>query len=179
VSWEGDALRYASHSPDFPYALPTVCYIEVGSDGSVQSPPPDGVAARVRASGSRLYAVWPGKYRSDLFFIDDVDDYEKALGIQHDPVRTGLLDHDHRISWQLSPDEPKPAASYVFVETTLDCGCEIKDLKAFARQVHAQLGWDVATTGGLSTSIRFTPDGQPQGLTYTLRVRRKSLDSHP
>lgn len=172
---KGDTLRYASHSPDFPYDLPTMCYLEVGSDGSVQSPPPDGVDARVRSGESRLYAVWPGKYRSDLFLIDDVDDYEKALGIQHDPVRTGLLDHDHQITWQLSADEHTPTASYVFVDTTLDCGCEIKDLKAFARQARAQLGWDIATTGGLSTSIRFTPDGNPQGLTYTLRIRRKSL----
>lgn len=168
-------MRSASHSPDFPYDLPTLCYIEVGSDGSVQSPPPDGVEARVRASESRLYAVWPGKYRSDLFLIDDVDEYEKGLGIQHDPVRTGLADHDHRVSWQLSTDERKPTASYVFVETTLDCGCEIKDLAAFARQARDQLGWDVATTGGLSRSIRFGPNGERQGITYTLRIRRKSL----
>jgi hypothetical protein len=173
---KGDALRYASHSPDFPYTLPTVCYLEVRSDGSVHSPPPDGVEARVRASESRLYAVWPGKYRSDLFLIDDLDDYEKALGIQHDPVRTGLQDHNHEIAWQLSPDEQKPASSYVFVDTTLECGCEIKDLKAFARQVHDQLGWDVAITGGLRRSTRLSPDGERQGLIYTLRVRRKSLD---
>ncbi|MEV0288190.1 hypothetical protein AB0H36_29075 [Kribbella sp. NPDC050820] len=168
-------MRYASHSPDFPYELSTMCYLEVAADGSVQSPPADGVAGRVRAGESRLYAVWPGKYRSDLFLIDDIDDYEKALGIQHDPVRTGLADHEHRISWQLSPHEQHPAASYVFVDTALDCGCEIKDLKAFARQAREQLGWDVATTGGVSTSVRFGADGERQGLNYTLRIRRKSL----
>ena len=33
---------------------------------------------RVKNEGSKLYAVWPGEYRSDLFEIDDIELYGKA-----------------------------------------------------------------------------------------------------
>lgn len=69
-------MRLASTSENFPYELATVCYLEIASDGSVTSPPEEGVATRVRSGESRLYAVWPGHYRSDLFLIDDIDEPE-------------------------------------------------------------------------------------------------------
>jgi hypothetical protein len=38
---------------------------------------------------SRLFAVWPGNYRSDLFVVDDLDEYARANGLIHDQERTG------------------------------------------------------------------------------------------
>lgn len=60
------------------------------------------------------------------------------------------------------------------VEVELDCGCEIRDLSAFAEHMREQRGWGVATSGGWGSS------GAPGGKqTYSLRVRRKSLDQQP
>lgn len=112
-----------------------------------------------------MYAVWPGHYRSDLFLVDDIDEYEKALGLQHETVRTGLEDHEHQIEWQISPSEQKPTGSYVLIEATLVCGCEIRDLRSFAGQMRVQRGWDVAVSGGWGGHAS----------TYSFRVRRKSL----
>ncbi|RSM60067.1 hypothetical protein DMB66_25620 [Actinoplanes sp. ATCC 53533] len=42
------------------------------------------------AGTSRLFAVWPGDYSSDLFVIDDLDAYARAVGLIHDETRTGL-----------------------------------------------------------------------------------------
>jgi hypothetical protein len=166
-------MRLASESENFPFELATVCYIEVGADGGVTSPPEEHVQDRVRRGESRLYAVWPGHYRSDLFLIDDIDEYEKALGLQHDPVRTGLQEHKHQVRWSISPCEDRPTGAYVSVEARLDCGCEVKDLKTFARHMRDQRGWDIATTAAWETSSP-TSDAHARP-TYTFRIRRRSL----
>jgi hypothetical protein len=64
------------------------------------------------------------------------------------------------------PVRAQPGASYIVIEVWLDCGCVIRDLHAFAAQMRAQKGWDIAATRGLSGG----------GGTYTMRARRKSLD---
>jgi hypothetical protein len=149
----------ASLSDNFPYRDPTVCFLEVDQTGRVTSPPEPNVSARVRAGQSQLYAVWPGKYRSDLFLIDDIDKYERALGLQPDPDRTGLQEHRHEVSWSVSTYERNPTAAYIEVGVVLDCGCEIHDLRTFAAHMRDQRGWDVAVTGGLGSQR--TPGSRP------------------
>lgn len=165
-------MRLASESDNFPYEQATVCYLEVDGHGVVTSPPEPHVSDRVRSGESRLYAVWPGHYRSDLFLIDDIDEYEKALGLQPAPERTGLQEHEHRLDWRISPAETQPEAAYVEVEATLTCGCEIRDLRTFAEHLRAQRGWHVTVTGGLRSS---TSAAAPGRRTYTFRARRRSL----
>lgn len=36
---------------------------------------------RAKCGESQLVAVWPGNWRSDLFLIDDMDEFAKANGI--------------------------------------------------------------------------------------------------
>jgi hypothetical protein len=73
----------------FPYRLSTMCYLEVATDGTV-SQGVDAAAYERAASGrSRLFAVWPGNYRSDLFAIDDLDQFARGMGWAHDEARTG------------------------------------------------------------------------------------------
>jgi len=155
----------AAAGKDFPYRAHTTCYIEVHDDGTVSQGVDVQAYQRAVAGTSRLYAVWPGEWSSDLFAIDDLDEYARAVGILHDVERTGLADHDHQVRWQPSAYNTNPRASYLSVEVFLDCGCTIHDLDVFAAQMRAQQGWDVATSGGWSGS----------GNRYTLRIRRKSL----
>lgn len=68
------APRTTSSVADFPHKNPRICYIEIGQDGSVSQL---RYAAEIRegraraASGeSRLYAAWPGEFRTDLFVVD-------------------------------------------------------------------------------------------------------------
>jgi hypothetical protein len=161
----------AAVGKDFPYTQKTVCYIEVVNDGSVTFNS-NGAYGRAVAGESRLFAVWPGQYRSDLFAIDDLDEYAKAFGIVHDRERTGLADHEHQVRWDRDPREQKPNGTYIGIKVSLDCGCEIHDLGTFAAHMRQQKGWDIATSGGWgsSTQVGHAPR-------YSLRVRRKSLDS--
>ncbi|WP_353945540.1 hypothetical protein ABII15_30805 [Streptomyces sp. HUAS MG91] len=103
--------------------------------------------------------------------IDDLDEYAKAHGIKHDVERTGLKEHVHEVRWEPNPyATDSPRSPYIGVSVTLDCGCEINDLCAFAAQMKEQRGWNVASSGGWGSS------GRPEGKrTYSLRVRRKSL----
>ena len=143
---------------------------KVGTDGSVRFGRDAGTYARATAGDVRLYAVWPGNWSSDLFVIDDLDEYARAFGIVHDPGRTGLADHEHQVRWSVCPYEQKPNGAYISIEVCLDCGCEIRDREAFAKQMRQQKGWDIATSTGWSSH---GPIDGPK--TYTLRARRKSL----
>jgi hypothetical protein len=58
----------------------------------------------------------------------------------------------------------------VSIEVTLECGCSIESIRAFAEQMRAQRGWAVATSSGWGSS------GALGGTrTYSLRARRTSL----
>ncbi|MGW6358745.1 hypothetical protein ACWFR5_27120 [Streptomyces sp. NPDC055092] len=155
----------AATGRDFPYAAGTTCYIEIHEDGTVTHGDQRAAYERALAGTSRLYAVWPGNWSSDLFEIDDLDEFAKALGIKHDEERTGLKDHTHEVSWSTSEHGQNPRSQYVSVEVALGCGCSPGDLRAFAQQMKEQRGWDMATSGGWGRS----------GTTCTVRVRRRSL----
>lgn len=156
---------------DFPYTLQTMCYIEIGAAGDVKFGRDAGTYERARSGAVRLFAVWPGQWRSDLFAIDDLDEYARAFGLVHDPTRTGLADHEHDIRWSISAHEDKPNGTYISIELRLDCGCRILDLDAFAKQMREQRGWDIATTTGWGSSGSLDDVHR----TYHLRARRKSL----
>ncbi|MEU8618589.1 hypothetical protein [Streptomyces sp. NPDC048623] len=115
--------------------------------------------------------MWPGEWSSHLFVIDDLDEYAKAWGIKHDVQRTGLAEHVHQVRWAESDEEKNPRSPYIGIEVVLDCGCKIESLRVFAEQMREQKGWAVATSVGWSRW------GGPEGTTYSLRVRRKSLAS--
>jgi len=160
---------------DFPYRSDTLCYIEVLKTGEVQQGLAIEAYQRAKSGKSSLYAVWPGRWRSDLFLIDDLDELAKAIGIVSDPERTGLTQHAHKVKWQVSPYEDNPGASYISISLQLECGCEIKDFAEFAKQMREQQGWDVSTSGGWGS--HGTPGGRAS-MEYSMRVRRKSLDDN-
>lgn len=155
----------AAEGENFPYRLPTMCYIEVHRDGEVTHGTDGGTYERALAGKSRLFAVWPGQWHSDLFVIDDLDEYARALGIFHDQKRTGLADHDHNVRWAISPYEENPNGSYISINVWLDCGCTIRDIAVFSAQMREQRGWDIAKSGGWGSG----------GGSYSMRARRKSL----
>lgn len=77
--------RKASEAP-FPYGYPgMVCYIEQTIDGgALRQCSGRGeirqAVRRARLGESRLFAVWPGQYSSDLFEIDELEHLaEKVL----------------------------------------------------------------------------------------------------
>lgn len=161
----------AAVEKDFPYTTRTTCYVEVHEDGTVTHGDDHAAYERAVAGRSRLFAVWPGEWSSHLFVIDDLDEYAKAHGIKRDEERTGLKGHVHDVRWEPNPyAKDSPRSPYISVSVTLECGCEIHDLRTFAAQMKHQQGWNVATSGGWGGS------GRPGGKrTYSLRVRRKSL----
>ncbi|ATW28203.1 hypothetical protein [Candidatus Formimonas warabiya] len=157
-------MRSAKDTESFPYSSPIVCYIQVDKCGEVtqiSNEYSEILAAYKNAVNeqAKIYAVWPGNYRSDLFEIDNLDALADAFQIH------GLADHEHRISWTLSPyDDGK--SLYARVCIVFECGCYLglQNIKKFAHDMKEQKSWDVATSKGLS--------GSPE---YTIYVRRNSL----
>ena len=76
------SLRSAKDVDCFPYRSSLLCYFEVYNNGKVKrvnhknkSDIREVIGAYERANENitTLYAVWPGKWSSDLFLIDDLD----------------------------------------------------------------------------------------------------------
>ncbi|MDR3217238.1 MAG: hypothetical protein LBT55_07550 [Clostridiaceae bacterium] len=158
-------LRLSSEVENFPYGARTLCYIEIGMDGKVEQVGSDFASVSAAYNNvinkqSRLYAVWPGQYRSDLFLIDNLNAFADSFGVPRPD------EHVHDILWKLNAyDDGKSA--YATVDIELKCGCVLKweYIKKFANDMKAQLGWEVATSTGISGN----------GQSYTLRVKRSTL----
>jgi len=70
----------------FPYRSKLVCYFEVDAQGkTIQMQTNQTEAAnvyhRVMKGKTKLYAVWPGQWRSDLFAIDDMVTFAEAFKV--------------------------------------------------------------------------------------------------
>ena len=64
----------------FPYKSKHICYIELTNNKELRQIPnykkdKQEIYYRVKNKYSKLYAVWPGTYTSDLFEIDDIELY--------------------------------------------------------------------------------------------------------
>ncbi len=81
-------MRKASEQEYFPYGSKLVCYIELTKDKEIRQvqnyvQEKRDAYYRVKNDGSKLYAVWPGQYRSDLFEIDVPYIYKKFVELNN------------------------------------------------------------------------------------------------
>lgn len=78
-------MRSAKETGCFPYSCGQVCYMEVSPDGAVTQLSTVGekrsAYINAQAGGSKILAVWPGRWRSDLFIIDDLDAFSEKQGL--------------------------------------------------------------------------------------------------
>lgn len=69
----------------FPYGSGQVCYMEVSPDGAVTQLSTVGekrsAYINAQAGISKILAVWPGRWRSDLFIIDDLDAFSEKQSL--------------------------------------------------------------------------------------------------
>ena len=72
-------MRSAKEAGCFPYRSKLVCYMELTNDGNIKqlSNKNEKLEAYLNAKAgiSKILAVWPGQWRSDLFIIDDLDSF--------------------------------------------------------------------------------------------------------
>ena len=78
-------MRSAKETGCFPYGSGQVCYIEVSPDGAVTQLSTVGekrsAYINAQAGISKIFAVWPGRWRSDLFIIDDLDAFSEKQSL--------------------------------------------------------------------------------------------------
>lgn len=162
-------MRSTKEEPFFPYAAKTICYFEVSTNGTVQqvSSSKNSITEacfRVKAECTTLYAVWPGKYKSDLFIVDDIDALSDAFGIEREKQ------HQHIVNCSLS-DFDDGKSPYASVDISFDCGCKItpNNIKGIADDLKKQFGWQMTTTTGFGSHVS---DGKT---VYSVRILRSSL----
>ena len=70
-------MRRSKETEGFPYGSNRICYIELFATGEIKQLATyhDKIEGYVHAQSgiSKLFAVWPGQWRSDLFIIDDLE----------------------------------------------------------------------------------------------------------
>ena len=70
-------MRSSKETEGFPYGSNRICYIELFASGEIKQLATyhDKIEGYVHAQSgiSKLFAVWPGQWRSDLFIIDDLE----------------------------------------------------------------------------------------------------------
>lgn len=158
-------MRSAKENKEFPYDSTLICYIEVFPDGKTRQvfcnqTDIEQAYNRAKKGESQIYAVWPGRYKSDLFIIDDLNKLADAYGIEKEDG------HIHDITWKFSSMDDKKSR-YVYVDIEFKCGCEFHYgmIKKLALDLKKQLGWEIATSTGL---------GSYAGK-YTIKVLRSSI----
>ncbi len=81
-------IRSASETEDFPYRMKTLCYFEVDRNGDLNrishknKSDIEGVLEALKKAEqgmTKLYAVWPGNWSSDLFIIDDLEKFAEEF----------------------------------------------------------------------------------------------------
>lgn len=77
--------RSSKDSEAFPYGHSgLVCYMELKDGALLQLGAREvmrDAVQRALAGDSEIYAVWPGRWRSDLFIIDDLPSLAAAIGL--------------------------------------------------------------------------------------------------
>ena len=72
-------MRSSTEAGCFPYGSKLVCFMELFPNGELNQlwNKQEKLHAYIRASTgeSKIVAVWPGQWRSDLFIIDDLDSF--------------------------------------------------------------------------------------------------------
>ena len=162
-------MKSAKSVAEFPYSSKLICYIEVSENGSVTQIDNSYHSAAaayksVLEGKSKIFAVWPGKYRSDLFSIDDLSAFADAFGVSRPD------DHKHKIEWEVS-DYDDGKSRYAHVDLVFRCGCVMDDnnILKISRDLREQFGWDMATTTGWGSH------GDGNETEYSISVRRTSL----
>ena len=164
--------RSATATGCFPYDSKLVCYIGVKNNGEVVSVG-NSLSDRQTAYYSaqkglyKLYAVWPGQYRSDLFEIDNLNELADALGIPRADA------HIHDVQWKINRFDDGRSL-YATIDVKLPCGCSIDKMgiRKFAADMKAQKGWEVAVSTGYSHHYS---TNDPTSHEWTINVRRRSL----
>ena len=162
-------MKSAKETAGFPYYEKNICYIELFTNGEIHQVGCNKneieVACRnAREDRSKIYAVWPGNYRSDLFVIDDINALSDAYGLSREK------DHIHQIEYRISEyDDGQSRYASVDLEFMCDCKLNYNNIKSIAADFKKQFGWDMATSTGFGCS---THNGKA---TYTVRIRRSSI----
>ena len=79
-------MRSAKETGCFPYSSQVVCFMELFPNGEIKQLNNDvdkfEAYCNANQGKSKIVAVWPGKWRSDLFIIDDLEEFAEALDFE-------------------------------------------------------------------------------------------------
>ena len=72
-------MRSAKETGCFPYRSKLVCYMELSNEGDIKQLSTRDAKFQAylnyKAGVSKILAVWPGQWRSDLFIVDELDSF--------------------------------------------------------------------------------------------------------
>ena len=148
-----DKFRQAADSENFPYGEDTTPFIMVKGGKVTWAGRKTDKIAMLKERGGKILAVWPGKWSSDVFEINDRVRALAVLGDSSSGMKAlSTCDHTFKIH-----EECQVTSRTRSVEVELLCGCmpdyfgpETLDVQ---RQLTNALGCQVKDCGGGSTGV--------------------------
>ncbi len=170
---------YDNPNAKFPYDLASLmCYLFISPSGETFQLPNDisfkDAYDKAVTNKGKILVIWPGKWRTDAFEVDDLHEFGLAKGcIQEDlPIKI--------LGYRISPfNSPRGATDMnVFIEFTCpkDEIDAIRYLPNFSERMfsmlHNHFGWNIATSKGSSAN------GYGKNWTFTCSVKSTEPNYH-
>lgn len=155
-------MRKVSENQEFPFLSKSLCYYELLNnkleDLSRDETLLKNAYIRAKNGESKIYITWHGNYRTDMFELDNLNDFGQSFGFEQQ-------NHIHDIEWKYYDKEEKGA--YISLDIKFNCGCTFDGcggIRKLQKELLLQKGWDMSASclSGYNSK-------------YIIRVRKNSI----
>jgi hypothetical protein len=160
-------MRKTSECADqpFPYSLSTICYIFADKLGNVYQLPNDmsfeNAFQIASLDNGKIIAIWPGKYRTDAFEVDDLKALGLSKGFIKEPLPVTIIGFEESRFGSHGRGSRTYDVFYKCNENNDKLKCGIGDFNIrFCDMLADKFGWDIAKSKGFSGKYSYIDDVQ-------------------
>ena len=146
-------MRLISECPDYDWKNPLVCYLyfeggtvlQVGKDVDPKVAYNNALSKR-----GQLVAVWPGKWRTDAFIVDNLKAFGLTFGCCYEPLPVKILGFKH------NPEYDTGVSAYmkIFIQDPTDIAHSSGFLERLSEDMRQRFGWPIAVSKGFDCQSR-------------------------
>lgn len=155
-------MRKTSENETFPWKQFDVCYLYIKNDTAQQIGDEishEEAYYNAKKGIGSIVAIWPGKWKSDAFLIDDIETFGLHFGCIHEPLPITYIGYSRREQY----DTPQSKFIDIYIKTDKHPS-QIPNFQArLNEELNRKFGWNIATSKGISASKAYI--NNPHNLT--------------
>ena len=140
-------MERTSNVEKFPFLIKGVNYFELIDNELIDLGHEENkikeAYLRAKNNQNKLYITWHGVHRTDMFFVDNLNQLGQAFGFEKP-------DHYHHMEWRYRDEVAR--GGYITVDIIFKCGCNfdyIGGTEQLKRDLLIQKGWQMSGSGGV------------------------------